>query len=131
MPPHCTTLEEFWTQNVTARKKLADLDEVKDDLTVPFATDSELDALFGNLTEGLDDAVPPEPHLEDLFAYEQLEHPAEADALFGADASLSFCVSPLGGVEADLDAFFAAVNSSLQPLEVPQEGNDAELVELS
>ncbi|CAL5225032.1 g7810 [Coccomyxa viridis] len=131
MPPHCHTLEEFWTQNVMARKKLADLDEVKDDLTAPFATNLELDALFGNLTEGLDDAVPPEPDWGDLFAHEQLEHTEEADALFGADPSFPLCVSPLGGVEADLDAFFAAVNSSVQPLGVPQGGNDAEVVELS
>ncbi len=87
MPPHCSTLEEFWTQTLTARKKAIDLDKLDEQFsTAPFVSDLEHDytapfdshweALLTGL-DGLDDGpFQFEPCLEDLFADEQLDDPA-------------------------------------------------------
>ena len=44
MPPHCSTLEEFWTQTLTASKKAIDPDKMDEqDLDPPRLSDLELE----------------------------------------------------------------------------------------
>lgn len=97
MPPHCSTLEEFWTQTLMARKKAIDLDKIDEQaLALPRLSDPELEleAFFGPF-----DA--PAPDFEPfLFAHEQLDQPAEVDALF---QDLLPDVQPLDGPDADVE----------------------------
>ena len=107
MPPHCTTLEEFWTQDLAARKKVAEVNEVRDDHTVPFATDLEIDSLFGSL-DGWPVGDAPQG-LTDLFAHEQLElldHPP----VFEAGIDLPDDQDPFG--VADIATLCDAVDAS-------------------
>ena len=95
MPPHCSTLEEFWTQTLTARKKAIDLDKFNEHAHTPPSYGDlllELDAFFGTLD-------PPAAGFEPfLFAHEELDQPAEVDALF---QDLLPDVQPLDGPDAD------------------------------
>lgn len=108
MPPHCETLEGFWTHTVTASRRIMDLDKSEEhDYTSPLDCDLELDPIFGSLTDGPAGGVQLEPHPGDLFAYEQLDYSGEFDALFhDVGADLQPLDVPLGGNEPDIDVLF-------------------------
>ncbi len=97
MPPHCSTLEEFWTQTLTARKKAIDLDKIDEQaLAPPRLSDPELEleALFGPLDAPAAEFEPL------LFAHEQLDQPAEVDVLF---QDVLPDMQPLDGPETDVE----------------------------
>ncbi|CAL5226254.1 g9099 [Coccomyxa viridis] len=97
MPPHCRTLEEFWTQTLTARKKAIDLDKIDEQaLAPPRLSDPELEleALFGPLDAPAAEFEPL------LFAHEQLDQPAEVDVLF---QDVLPDMQPLDGPETDVE----------------------------
>ncbi|BDA45248.1 hypothetical protein COCOBI_07-0350 [Coccomyxa sp. Obi] len=107
MPPHCETLEEFWTHTVTASRRIMDLDKSDEhDCTAPLDCNLELDHIFGSMTDGPAGGVQLE-HPGHLFAYEQLNYSAEFYALFhDVGADLQPLGVPLGGNEPDIDVLF-------------------------
>jgi hypothetical protein len=108
MPPHCETLEGFWTHTVTASRRIIYLDKSEEhDYIAPLDCDLELDPIFGSLADGPAGGVQLEPHPGDLFAYEQLDYSGEFDALFhDVGADLQPLNVPLGGNEPDIDVLF-------------------------
>ena len=102
MPPHCSTLEEFWTQTLTASKKAIDLDKMDEQEHLPI-TPRLLWRPFtgtGSFLVGHHSNAPAPDFEPFLFAHEQLDQPAEVDALF---QDLLPDVQPLDGPDADVE----------------------------